>query len=253
MVQLRVVKKRGESMDHGAPIIENVFGISWLSVNLSNVFMIIVTAVIVFVLSVLGARSLQMKPTGVQNVMEWILDFVKGLISDTMDWKTGRLFLPLAITLFTFILVSNLLGVMTTFSLNDEVWWKSPTADPGLTLTLSSMVIIMSHYYSVKLRGAKHYFKTYITPVWFLLPIKLIEEVANTLTLGMRLFGNLFAGEVLLGLLVGLVKSGIIVGALGVIPLLAWQGFSVFVGGIQAFIFTILSMVYIAHKVNVEH
>lgn len=239
-------------MEHGAPIIENVFGIPWLSVNLSNVLMIIVTSAIVFILSVLGARKLQMKPTGAQNVMEWILDFVKGIINDTMDWKTGKQFLPLAITLFTFILVGNLLGVMVTFIYNGEVWWKSPTADPGITLTLSAMVIILSHYYGIKLRGTKHYIKSYFTPVWFLFPIKIIEEFANTLTLGLRLFGNLFAGEVLLGLLVTLTAMNVWGFLGGAIPFLAWQGFSVFIGGIQAFIFTMLSMVYIAHKVNVE-
>jgi len=237
-------------MDHGAPIIENLFGISWLSVNLSNILMIIVTAVIVFVLSVLGARKLQMKPTGAQNVMEWILDFVKGIVNDAMDWKTGKTFLPLAITLFTFILVGNLLGVITTGIVNDEVWWKSPTADPGVTLTLSSMVIILSHYYGIKMRGTKHYLKTYITPVWFLFPIKIVEEFANTLTLGLRLFGNLYAGEVLLALLVSLTTTSGILGVFGVIPFLAWQGFSVFIGGIQAFIFTMLSMVYISNKVG---
>lgn len=237
-------------MEHGAPIIENVFGISWLSVNLSNVLMIIVTSVIVFVLSVLGARKLQMKPTGAQNVMEWILDFIKGIINDTMDWKTGKVFLPLAITLFTFILVSNLLGVMTTGIFNGDVWWKSPTADPGLTLTLSSMVIILSHYYAIKMRGSKAYFKSFLSPMWFLLPINIIGDFANTLTLGLRLFGNLFAGEVLLGLLVALTTSGVLGFLGGAIPFLAWQGFSVFVGGIQAFIFTMLSMVYIAQKVN---
>src|SRR5699024_5020949 len=129
--------KSGERMEHGAPSIENLVVISGISVNVSNIMMIIVTAAIVLILSVLGARKLQMKPTGAQNVMEWILDFVKGIVNDAMDWKTGKTFLPLAITLFTFILVGNLLGVITTGIVNDEVWWKSPTADPGITLTLS--------------------------------------------------------------------------------------------------------------------
>jgi len=240
-------------MEHGAPIIENVFGIPWLSVNLSNVLMLTVTFFIVLILSVLGARKLQMKPTGVQNVMEWILDFVKGMINDTMDWRTGKTFLPLAITLFTFILVGNLLGVITTVAYKGEVWWTSPTADPGVTLALSSMVIILSHYYGIKMRGSGHYFKSYFTPVWFLFPIKIVEEFANTLTLGLRLFGNMFAGGVLLGLLITLMTTGGFLGAiLGPVPYIAWAGFSVFIGGIQAFIFTMLSMVYIAHKVNLE-
>ena len=237
-------------MEHGAPIIENVFGIPWLSVNLANVLMIIVTSAIVFILSVLGARKLQMKPTGAQNVMEWILEFIKGIVNDTMDWKTGKRFLPLAITLFSFILIANMLGVITTIIYEGEVWWTSPTADPGIVLTLSSLVIVLSHYYGIKLRGTGHYVKSYFTPVWFLFPIKLIEEFANTLTLGLRLFGNIFAGGVLLTLLVGLTTSGIIGFIGGAIPYLAWLGFSIFIGAIQAFIFTMLSMVYIGHKVN---
>lgn len=114
------------------------------------------------------------------------------------------------------------------------------------------MVIILSHYYGIKLRGTGHYVKSYFTPVWFLFPIKLIEEFANTLTLGLRLFGNIFAGGVLLALLVTLTSSGVVGFVGGAIPFLAWQGFSIFIGGIQAFIFTILSMVYIAHKVTVD-
>lgn len=191
-----------------------------------------------------------MKPTGVQVVMEMILDFVKGIINDTMDWKTGRLFLPLAITLFLFILVGNTLGVITTIIVNDQVWWTSPTADPVITLTLSTTIILLSHYYGLKLRGTKHYFKSYITPVWYLFPIKLVEEFANTLTLGLRLFGNIFAGGVLLTLLVQLTKSGILGFIGGAIPFIVWQGFSIFIGAIQAFIFTMLSMVYISHKVS---
>lgn len=233
-----------------SPVIEGLLGIPWLSVNLANVFMIIVTFTIVLVLSILGARNLKMKPTGVQNVMEWILDFVKGIIDDTMDWKTGKRFLPLAITLFLFILVANLLGVMTTIIIDDKVWWTSPTADPVVTLTLSTMVIVLSHYYAIKLRGMKHYVKGYFTPVWFLFPIKIIEEFANTLTLGLRLFGNMFAGGVLLMLLVGLAKKGLWGFLAGAIPFIAWQGFSVFIGAIQAFIFAMLSMVYISHKVS---
>jgi len=237
-------------MEHDAPIIENVFGISWLSFNLSNVLMIAVSSVIVFVLCVLGARKIQMKPTGAQNFMEWILDFVKGMIGDTIGWKRGKVFLPLALTLITYILVSNMMGVITMVTIGDKVWWKSPTADPGITLTLSGMVIILTHYYGIKMRGGKEYVKDYFRPMWFLAPINIVEEFANTLTLGLRLFGNLYAGEVLLGLLAGLASASAAGFFLGSIPFLAWQGFSIFVGGIQAFIFTMLSLVYMSHKVS---
>lgn len=240
-------------MEHDAPIVENVFGISWLSFNLSNVLMIAVASVVVFILCVLGARKIQMKPTGTQNFMEWILDFVKGMIGDTIGWKKGKVFLPLALTLITYILVANLLGVITLGVVGDTMWWKSPTADPGVTLTLSGTMIILTHYYGMKMRGGKEYFKDYFRPMWFMFPINVIEEFANTLTLGLRLFGNLYAGEVLLGLLVGLTTTGVLGFVGGAIPFLAWQGFSIFVGGIQAFIFTMLTLVYMSHKVSDEH
>ncbi|MFD2044425.1 F0F1 ATP synthase subunit A [Ornithinibacillus salinisoli] len=242
-------------MDHGAPIVHDVFGISWLDFNLSNVLMMFITSLIVFILCVLGARKLQMKPTGAQNVMEWVLDFVKGIVNDTMDWKTGKLFLPLALTIFSYILVGNMLGVITNGTVGEhhEVWWKSPTADPGITLTLAAMVIVLSHFYGIKLRGGKEYVKDYFRPMWPLFPIKIVEEFSNTLTLGLRLFGNLYAGEVLLALLVSLTTSGVVGFLGGAIPFLAWQGFSIFIGGIQAFIFTMLAMVYMSHKVSEDH
>lgn len=240
-------------MNHTAPIVEDVFGISWLDFNLSNVFMITVCSLIVIAFTLWGCRRREMKPTGMQNFMEWILEFVKGIIGDTMDWKTGKVFLPLGLTLITYIFVSNIVGVMTVGVVGTDLWWKSPTADATLTLTLSAMVVVMTHYYGIKLSGTKNYFKQYVSPVPLMLPFKIIEEFTNTLTLGLRLFGNIYAGEILLSLLVGLALSGI-GGFLGAaIPMLAWQGFSLFIGAIQAFVFTMLTMVYMSHKVSSDH
>lgn len=238
-------------MDQEEPIVENVLGIPWLSFNLSNVLMISVASIIVIILSVLGARKINMRPTGTQNFMEWIVDFMKGMLGDTMGWQRGKVFLPLAITLITYILVGNLLGVMTTGIVGDKTWWTSPTADPGVTLTLSGMIIVLTHFYGMKMRGGKEYMKDYLRPVWFLLPINIVEEFANTLTLGLRLFGNIYAGGVLISLLLGLSTTSVLGFFGGAIPFLAWQGFSIFVSFIQAFIFTMLSLVYMSHKVSV--
>ncbi|MDO6450070.1 F0F1 ATP synthase subunit A [Oceanobacillus profundus] len=240
-------------MDHTAPIVNDVFGISWLDFNMSNVLMIAVVSLIVFVFCVWASRKLQMKPTGMQNFMEWVVEFVKGIISDTMDWKTGKVFLPLGLTLIFYILVSNLVGVATVGVVGHDLWWKSPTADATLTLTLSAMVIVLTHFYGIKTQGTKAYFKGYVSPVPFMLPFKIIEEFTNTLTLGLRLFGNIYAGEVLLTLLVGMAMSGFL-GALGAaIPMLAWMGFSVFIGAIQSYVFVMLTMVYMSHKVSSDH
>src|SRR5699024_9683330 len=170
-----------------------------------------------------------------------IIEFVRGMINDTMDWKTGKMLLPLGLTLITYILVSNVLGIITVVSFNDQVWWTSPTSDPAATLALAGMVIVLAHYYGVKMNGAKEYGKSFFAPFWPFLPINLVGEFANSLTLGLRLFGNIFAGGVLLGLLVDLAASSPLGFFGSAIPIVVWQAFSLFIAGIQAFIFTVLS------------
>ncbi|MFL6517018.1 MAG: F0F1 ATP synthase subunit A [Bacillus sp. (in: firmicutes)] len=222
--------------------------------NGANMLMITVASLIVFLIAVLSTRKLAMKPTGMQNFFEWVMDFVKGIINSTMDWKEGGRFHILGITLIMYIFVSNMLGLPFAIEVDEKLWWKSPTADPMITLTLAVMVLALSHYYGVKLKGVKGYAKGFFSPMGFLFPLKIIEEFANTLTLGLRLYGNIFAGELLLSLLAaGLAHQGI-VGTIAAIPLtLVWQGFSIFVGTIQAYIFTMLTMVYLAHKVSHDH
>jgi len=234
---------------HGAPIVEFL----GLTFNLSNVLMVTVTSVIVFLIAIAATRSLQLRPTGMQNFLEWVMDFVKGIIGSTMDWNTGGRFLTLGMTLIMYIFVANMLGLPFSVSVNGELWWKSPTADPTITLTLAVMIVGLTHYYGIKLRGVKHYGSTFFSPMKFLFPLKVIEEFANTLTLGLRLYGNIYAGEILLGLLAGLMTSGIGGAIGGAIPMMVWQGFSIFVGTIQAFIFTMLTMVYMSHKVSHDH
>lgn len=236
-------------MHHEAPL----YDFMGLTFNLSNVLMITIASAIVFIIAVLSTRSLAMKPTGIQNFFEWIMDFVKGIINSTMDWKDGGRFHILGITLIMYIFVCNMLGLPFGITYDGTLWWKSPTADPVITLTLATMVVGLSHYYGVKLKGVKEYGRDFVRPMWFLFPLKLIEEFANTLTLGLRLYGNIYAGEILLTLLAGSLATGVGGHLAAVLPMLAWQGFSIFVGAIQAFIFTMLTMVYLAHKVSHDH
>jgi F-type H+-transporting ATPase subunit a len=236
-------------MHHEAPLLD-LFGLTF---NLANMLMITVASAVVFIIAVLSTRKLAMKPTGIQNFMEWIMDFVKGIINSTMDWKDGGRFHVLGITLLMYVFVSNMLGLPFSVVVDNELWWKSPTADPVITLTLAVMVVGLSHYYGVKLKGTAEYGKEFFKPFWFMFPIKIIEEFANTLTLGLRLYGNIYAGEILLGLLAASLATGVGGHLAAALPMLVWQGFSVFVGAIQAFIFTMLTMVYLSHKVSHDH
>lgn len=241
-------------MDHGAPERTLDFGAFSLTFNLSTVLMLIISAVIVFLIAFISTRNLKLKPTGMQNFMEWIMDFVRGIIKSNMDWKTGGRFHVLGITLIMFIAVSNLLGLpFGGIYINDELWWKSPTADITVTLTLASMVTVLATFYGIKMHGMGHYTSTFFKPYAFMFPLKIIEEFANTLTLGLRLYGNIYAGEILLGLIAGIAGTGILGFLGGIIPGMAWIGFSIFIGFIQAFVFTMLTMVYLSHKVSKDH
>ena len=240
-------------MNHKSPEWTLDLGFVELIFNLSTVMMLLVTAIIVFLIAFISTRRLALKPTGMQNFMEWVMDFVKNIIKGNMDWKTGGRFHVLGITLIMFIAVANLLGLPFAIIYNDYLWWKSPTADPTVTMTLAAMVLVLTHYYGVKLQGTGEYAKGFFRPMSFMFPLKIIEEFANTLTLGLRLYGNIYAGEILLSLIAGLATSSVL-GAVGaIVPMMAWQGFSIFIGFIQAFIFTMLTMVYMAHKVSHDH
>ncbi len=242
--------KRGELLLEHGEITKTFFGLTF---TLSNVVMTTITALIVFIIAMVATRRLAIRPTGKQNFMEWVVDFAKGIINSTMDWQTGGRFLTLGITLLMYIFVANMLGLPFMINVGHNAVWKSPTSDPTITLTLAVMVVILTHYYGIKMRGTGAYVKSFFQPMPFLFPLKIIEEFANTLTLGLRLYGNIYAGEILLTLLAGLGTGSVLGGVLGAVPMILWQGFSIFVGSIQAFIFTMLTMVYMAHKVSHDH
>ncbi|MGJ5713424.1 F0F1 ATP synthase subunit A [Staphylococcus auricularis] len=238
-------------MDHdGKPTVSwNLFGVD-IVFNLSSILMMVVTALIVFVIAIICTRNLQKRPSGKQNFIEWVFDFVRGIIESNMAWSKGGQFHFLAVTLILFIFVGNMLGLPFAIVVNGDTWWKSPTADATVTLTLSTLVVLLTHFYGLKMGTKKQYVNNYTKPS-FLLPINLFEEFTSTLTLGLRLFGNIFAGELLLALLAGLVVNHASWGwIIGIPGLIAWQAFSIFIGTIQAYIFIMLSMVYMSHKVQ---
>jgi F-type H+-transporting ATPase subunit a len=137
--------------------------------------------------------------------------------------------------LFTFLLVANWQGLVPGFT--------SPTNDLNTTLGLALMVVLLVHILGVQNHGLAH-FKHFFEPHWLFIIINLVEEIAKPVTLSFRLFGNILAGEILIIIL------GILVPY--VIPSL-WLTFSVVVGIIQAFIFTMLSISYLSGALKEGH
>ncbi|CAM3310345.1 F0F1 ATP synthase subunit A [Vagococcus fessus] len=222
--------------------------------------MVLLTCLIIFGFVMYCSRNLQLKPTGKQNFLEWIIDFVKGILKGNLPGNEVNNYHLLAFTMFLFVLVSNILGLVTKIGIHntqgEEIsFWKSPTADPLVTLTLATLVILLTNYFGVEKFGGKGYFDhSFAQPAKFLMPVKLMEEFTNVLTLGLRLYGNIYAGEVLLTLISSKLAVNGPVSFVLAIPLeMIWIGFSIFIGGIQAYVFVTLSMVYLSHKVATEH
>lgn len=231
--------------------VQTFFGIPF---DIGNDLPGLIVAVIVFFLMFFLSRRIEMKPTGRQNVIEWIIDFTNSIIKSVMPERDGQKFGLLIFSLFSFIFVSNQLGLALQLSVNNVTYVKSPTADVITTMSLAFMVLLLSHFLAVKKFGFKEYFKhSFLSPNSVFLPVNILEEFTNFLTLALRLYGNIYSGEVLLRLIYQFAKSFGIASFIPAIPLeLIWQGFSVFIGSIQAYVFVTLTMVYMNKKIEKE-
>ena len=223
-------------------VVVNVFGLNF---NVTNCLGGTLVAIAVFFLVWYLGRNISLKPNKKQNLLEYLIDFTNGIVKDNVADVDAQKHLSLyAFTLFMFIFFMNQLGLFFEFSIKDHILVKSPTANPLITMTMAMMTLLLSYNFGVQKFGAKGYFANYAKPVGF----------TNFLTLSLRLYGNIYAGEVLLTLIGGrFAKSAGWFTVIASVPLtLIWQGFSVFIGSIQAYVFVTLSMVYIGKKVTEE-
>ncbi len=237
-------------MEHSRPQVE----LFHLTFDLSIILTTTAASLIVFLIAYLFTRKTRTYiPNKWQNFMEWILEFVKDIMNNSMAISNNLFILSTGISLLMYLFIANLMGIPFSFVTSGEhsvAWWKSPTADAHVTMTLAIMIIAYTHFLDIRLHGFKHFVLSFFKPFKVLFPINAIEQLATTLTLGLRLFGNIYAGEVMLALLASAVTHGLVIAALASIPLMVWQAFCIFIGAIQAYIFVTLTMVYIAHRLT---
>ncbi|WEV60220.1 F0F1 ATP synthase subunit A [Streptococcaceae bacterium ESL0729] len=230
-----------------------VFNIGPIYFDGTVLLMTVLACTIVFGLVFWASRNMQIKPKGKQNVLEWVVDFTNKIVRDNAGAGEINKFGPLAFVLFTFLLVANNIGLVTKLVTKDGIsLWKSPTADPGITLGLALMVVLLSNFMGVEHFGFKKYIKnSFLTPI-VTSPFNVLEEFTNFLTLGLRLYGNIFAGEILLGLLTSMGHGNPIMLGLALVLEVLWTAFSIFISCLQAYIFVTLTMVYISHKIELK-
>ena len=242
-------------MENHTYLISKLFGYD-ITVNIPSAITTLITVVLTFIFVMFITSRIKLRPDSKrQNMAELLAFFVSdNIIKGNVDWKKyGKGLWATALTLISFIAIANTIGVLIEVSYDGVVYVNSITADPTFTFTLAVLVIVFTHYAGLKYKGPKHYVGTYTSSGIGIAPFKIIDEFTNLLTLSMRLFGNIYAGEVLLALLATLATAGVFGAITGITGLVVWKGFSLFIGFIQAYIFTILSFIYLSHKINDEH
>ncbi len=195
----------------------------------------------------LATRNPQRVPQGIQNLMEYALEFIRNLARDQIGEKEYRSWVPFVGTLFLFIFVSNWSGALVPWKLIElpDGELAAPTNDINTTVALA-LLVSLAYFYAGFRKAGLGYFAKYIQPTPILLPIAILEDFTKPLSLSFRLFGNILADELVVAVLVLLVPL--------IVPLPVML-LGLFTSAIQALVFATLAAAYIheALEVGGEH
>lgn len=248
MTGLMSAAEEAEETDSGIQIGHHVTR-TWMGMtfNIDTIISTFVAGGLVLLLGLLTVRAMRKQtedhvPTKTQILWEAVVGEVNKQVNDNLG-RVHPFVAPLAICLFFFILFCNWLELLPTeFILGDtEVHLlPAPTADTNLTYALAAVTMISVWAYGIQQKGLKGYLKHFAEPFPVLLPLNILEELIKPITLALRLFGNIFAGGIMLAL-IGLIP----VWAMWA-PNILWKAFDGIIGLIQAFIFALLTVLYFA-------
>jgi F-type H+-transporting ATPase subunit a len=222
---------RAEGIEIGNHVTVTVAG---MTLNLDTIWSTVIAGGIVVGLGFwMRSKVTSGTPSKIQLMWEGVVNEVTTQVEGNLG-RVHPFVVPLAVALFFFILISNWLELIPT----GEVL-KAPTADVNLVYAMALLVIVGVHVFGIRERGLKGYLKHYAQPNLALLPLNIIEEIVKPFTLALRLFGNIFAGGIMIALIAFLLPLYTVWGA-DVI----WKLFDMFIGAIQAFIFALLTVLY---------
>jgi F-type H+-transporting ATPase subunit a len=223
-----------------------------MTFNLDTIWTTVVAGIIVLLLGLWARRALTKRPddhvpTKLQMMWEGVVKEVQTQVEDNLG-RVHPYVVPLAVALFFFILFANWLELIPSEPTHDLHLLPAPTADTNLTYAMAILVMVSVWVYGIRQKGARAYFRHFIEPYPVLLPLNVLEELVKPITLALRLFGNIFAGGIMLALIGGLITwkvGGIPVGGvLGAFFNIVWKLFDMAIGAIQAFIFALLTVLY---------
>ncbi len=206
-----------------------------LAINLEVVVMtwIVIALLVLFGLAASRRRSLVPRP--IQVVGEILLAQFYSLTEDALGEDLAKKYAPMITALFLFLLFCNWLGIIPHL--------EEPTKDLNTTLSLGLMGFAVAHYVGIRSKGFKAYISEYFQPIFFMMPLNLIGEISKIVSISFRLFGNIMGGSIIIMVVSYLCWSVLL-------PPFLNAFFGIFVGTIQAFVFTMLTVVYIAVQVK---
>ncbi len=200
-------------------------------------------AALIIGVAFLASRKVERVPSGLQNLMEYALEFIRDLAKDQIGEKEYRPWVPFIGTLFLFIFVSNWSGALIPWKLihiPGGAELAAPTNDINTTVALALLTSLAYFYAGFRKRGLG-YFAKYIEPIPLLLPINVLEDFTKPLSLSFRLFGNILADELVVAVLVLLVPLFV------PLPVMV---LGLFTSAIQALIFATLAAAYIGEAIE---
>jgi F-type H+-transporting ATPase subunit a len=200
----------------------------------STVFYTLVASAVVVVFAILARIGLRNGSNSWAVAAEFLVEHLEGVMRD-MFGRDPRPFVPLVVTLAIFVGVANLLGLVPGM--------KSPTADFSTTSALAVVVFFAVPVYGIRTKGLKGYLKHYLEPTPIMLPLEIVSEFSRTLALAVRLFGNVVSEELVIAVLLS------IAGLFVPVPIMM---LAVLTGIVQAYIFAVLTAVYLSATVRAK-
>ena len=219
----------------------NLFG---FDVNIDTIISTLIAGSLVLILGFIAKNYLTKDPDDhVPSKIQLLWETIVGQVNKQVEDNLGRVHpyvAPLAISLFFFILFANWMELLPTKLNSGTHLTPAPTADTNLTYALAAVAMVSVWAYGIKQKGVGGYLRHFLEPYPVLLPLNILEELVKPITLALRLFGNIFAGGIMLALIAIMPWWGL------PIANFAWKAFDMVIGVIQAFIFALLTVLYFA-------
>ena len=206
-----------------------------ITINLEVILMTWIVFALLIIMGLCASNKKSILPRPIQALGELIVSLLYELTEDALGKDLAKTYAPLICALFMFLLLSNWLGIIPHL--------EEPTKDLNTTLGLGIMGFVIAHYAGIKSKGIKAYLKEYFQPIFFMMPLNVIGELAKIVSISFRLFGNIMGGSIII-LVVSYLTYSV------VLPPFLYAFFGLFVGTIQAFVFTMLTVVYISVQVK---